>query len=246
DYLYLECIDFILKVKTGVFAEHSPLLNDISGVPDWTKVKNGLHKMYQDGMSAIIVCLHFIVFVKKKKKKNENYVFKKFPVIQHFFFGSLLAIDLKPATKTEVNEDEVLERKKALIAKLNAQRGITDRDKTGKPVDNKGKGYVEPPLEITGVAPWARPDAVDLVYDSKSPWKGDHNMDPENLSEDEPINMPLPLNPTKKGPPEHGSLKDLRTKSPVTSPIDQLEEQQDKEKEKDKETDTAHEESSHT
>eukprot|EP01084_Bolivina_argentea_P037249 68869_1 len=60
DYLYLDSIKFILKMKTGLFHEHSPLLFDISGVPFWFKVKNGLLKMYQDD------------------------VLKKLPVVQHF------------------------------------------------------------------------------------------------------------------------------------------------------------------
>jgi len=50
EYLYLSCIKFILKMKTGNFAEHSPLLWDISAVPYWGKVKTGLMKMYQDGL----------------------------------------------------------------------------------------------------------------------------------------------------------------------------------------------------
>ncbi|PHT73863.1 hypothetical protein T459_21140 [Capsicum annuum] len=47
EYLYLSCIVFIKKVKKGVFAEHSPMLDDISGVPNWNKVNSGLLKMYK-------------------------------------------------------------------------------------------------------------------------------------------------------------------------------------------------------
>lgn len=39
DYMYFGCIDFIKKVKAGVpFGESSPILNDVSGVPNWDKV----------------------------------------------------------------------------------------------------------------------------------------------------------------------------------------------------------------
>ena len=39
DYMYFGCICFIKEVKTGVpFGESSPMLNDISGVPNWDKV----------------------------------------------------------------------------------------------------------------------------------------------------------------------------------------------------------------
>ncbi|XP_028771819.1 serine/threonine-protein phosphatase 2A activator [Neltuma alba] len=66
DYLYLGCIAFIKKVKKGLFAEHSPMLDDISGVPNWSKVNSGLLKMY----------------------KAE--VLEKVPIMQHFLFGWLI------------------------------------------------------------------------------------------------------------------------------------------------------------
>jgi hypothetical protein len=46
--MYFGCIRFIKKVKTGVpFGESSPMLNDISGVPNWDKVSLGMMKMHQ-------------------------------------------------------------------------------------------------------------------------------------------------------------------------------------------------------
>lgn len=67
EYLYFHCIQYIKQVKSsGHFGEHSPMLNDISAVPNWEKVAGGLVKMY----------------------KNE--VMNKFPVMKHFFFGSLI------------------------------------------------------------------------------------------------------------------------------------------------------------
>ncbi|XP_065881385.1 uncharacterized protein [Euphorbia lathyris] len=66
EYMYLSCIAFVKKVKKGLFAEHSPLLDDISGVPNWGKVNSGLRKMY----------------------KAE--VLEKVPIMQHFLFGWLI------------------------------------------------------------------------------------------------------------------------------------------------------------
>ena len=66
EYLYLSCIAFVKKVKKGVLAEHSPMLDDISAVPNWKKVNNGLLKMY----------------------KAE--VLGKVPIMQHFLFGWLI------------------------------------------------------------------------------------------------------------------------------------------------------------
>jgi len=80
DYMFLGCIQYILKVKHGPFAEHSNQLFNISGVPSWSKVNSGLIKMY----------------------KAE--VLSKYPVIQHFLFGSLLRINAATATDTFVSE----------------------------------------------------------------------------------------------------------------------------------------------
>ncbi|CAG0916006.1 unnamed protein product [Notodromas monacha] len=69
DYLLMSCIKYINDVKTGPFAEHSNQLWHISGVPTWTKVNQGLMKMYKAEVLA------------------------KFPVIQHTFFGSLFKLE---------------------------------------------------------------------------------------------------------------------------------------------------------
>lgn len=70
EFLFFDCIKFVCKMKRGPFFEHSPLLHSLStGVSYWSKVRSGLAKMY------------------------EAEVLDKFPVIQHFFFGSLLAFE---------------------------------------------------------------------------------------------------------------------------------------------------------
>ncbi|XP_064395046.1 serine/threonine-protein phosphatase 2A activator-like [Halichondria panicea] len=69
EYLFMACVTFINTVKTGPFAEHSNTLWGISGLEEWTKVNSGLIKMY----------------------KAE--VLGKFPVIQHFPFGTILTMD---------------------------------------------------------------------------------------------------------------------------------------------------------
>lgn len=62
--LYCQAINFIFHVKSGPFSEHSSMLYDIaSTVQTWSKVQSGLLKMY---------------YVE---------VLKKFPVVQHFWFG---------------------------------------------------------------------------------------------------------------------------------------------------------------
>jgi len=72
EYMYLGCIQFILKVKTGSLIEHSPMLVDISGVKTWDKVNEGMIKMYKAEL------LH------------------KYPVMQHFLFGKILPFQASP------------------------------------------------------------------------------------------------------------------------------------------------------
>ena len=41
-WMYLAAVRFIRQVKKGPFREHSPYLNDISGVDTWQKIGVGL------------------------------------------------------------------------------------------------------------------------------------------------------------------------------------------------------------
>lgn len=69
-YMYLSCVEYIKTVKKGVdFAEHSPMLDTVSNVPNWEKVAKGLVKMYID------------------------HVMKKYVIMQHFYFGSIIKLD---------------------------------------------------------------------------------------------------------------------------------------------------------
>ena len=68
--LYFWAVNFIHTVKRGNFFEHSPLLNDIANVPSWSKIHRGMTKMYNDE------------------------VFGKFPVMQHFWFGTIYTLEV--------------------------------------------------------------------------------------------------------------------------------------------------------
>lgn len=67
DYMYLACIQFINNIKTSATLRwHSPMLDDISACKLWSKVNQGMIKMYKADVLA------------------------KLPIMQHFMFGSLI------------------------------------------------------------------------------------------------------------------------------------------------------------
>jgi hypothetical protein len=73
NYLFMEGIYFIRSIKSSApFAETSPMLNDISAVPDWGRVTMGLVRLFQ------------------------GEVLYKRPVVQHLPFGSILKCTWEP------------------------------------------------------------------------------------------------------------------------------------------------------
>ena len=70
EYIYLDCVDYIKSVKSGAsFAEYAPILESITNAKNWEKIAKGLVKMYEDD------------------------VLKRYVIIQHFHFGSVLLLE---------------------------------------------------------------------------------------------------------------------------------------------------------
>jgi len=72
--LYFRCIQYIKSLKKDVpFFESSPMLDDISRLPNWGKVSGGLLRLY------------------------EGEVLNKLPVVQHFVFGEIFKATWVPS-----------------------------------------------------------------------------------------------------------------------------------------------------
>ncbi|KAL9025974.1 MAG: hypothetical protein Q9196_005293, partial [Gyalolechia fulgens] len=133
--MYFSAIGFIYDVKRGPFWEHSPMLYDISGVrAGWAKINKGMIKMY---MAEVL---------------------SKFPVVQHFYFGSLFSWDEDPdavAPPTTVHAS-------SQPMKQPMSQGISTR---GPPrvnigVPGSGNPAAAPAPFVGTAAPWARQPAV--------------------------------------------------------------------------------------
>ena len=134
--MYFSAIQFIYDVKRGPFWEHSPVLYDISGIKDgWAKINKGMLKMFAAE------------------------VLGKFPVVQHFPFGSLWCWEGDP------------------LAKVEASVHVREQVGGGRSVD------VPPPTTAGGAgtkAPWAKAgggampavQASSGVPSTRAPWAG--------------------------------------------------------------------------
>lgn len=125
--LYVNAIAFIFKIKLGPFQEHSPIIYDIhKSVSLWAKVLSGLLKMY------------------------EVEVFGKFPVVQHFWFGS----GLFPWVHSDSLKDLPIRQE---MSENNDEK--SDDTLPGFINGFTGTRTTKANITLTG-APWARQDAT--------------------------------------------------------------------------------------
>lgn len=114
--LYFSAVAFIYDVKKGPFWEHSPMLFDISGIKDgWGKINKGMIKMF-----------------------NAE-VLSKFPVVQHFPFGSLFKWERDPEAKAPPPSTH------------------TTSQPLRNPTDSSAPTTIRPTGPPSTAAPWARP-----------------------------------------------------------------------------------------
>ncbi|TGO56593.1 hypothetical protein BOTNAR_0219g00010 [Botryotinia narcissicola] len=125
--MYFSAIGFINDVKTGAFWEHSPILFDISGVRSgWGKINKGMIKMY-----------------------NAE-VLSKFPVVQHFPFGSLFSWDQDPHA-------------------VSAPQTVHTANQP-HPTGSGGTPTTRPPAQEGTRAPWATSSQSQGMPPTAAPW----------------------------------------------------------------------------
>ncbi|PQE25443.1 Serine threonine- phosphatase 2A activator 1 protein [Rutstroemia sp. NJR-2017a BBW] len=89
--MYFSAIGFINDVKTGPFWEHSPILFDISGVrAGWGKINKVCLRLSYCQDTSVTDALQGMI------KMYNAEVLSKFPVVQHFPFGSLFSWERDP------------------------------------------------------------------------------------------------------------------------------------------------------
>ncbi|EED21186.1 phosphotyrosyl phosphatase activator [Talaromyces stipitatus ATCC 10500] len=156
--MYFSAIGFIYDVKKGPFWEHSPMLFDISGVTGgWGKINKGMIKMY-----------------------NAE-VLSKFPVVQHFPFGSLFSWDRDPSAISSLPS----------IYSQQANTSTISPSVTSQPASTR--------------APWSQP-STSLPGATAVPWATNTARNPQVSTNDTPSATRTPfqntLPATSRNPPD--------------------------------------------
>ncbi|KKF94000.1 Serine/threonine-protein phosphatase 2A activator 1 [Ceratocystis platani] len=124
--MYYAAIAFIHAVKRGPFAEHSPVLYDVSGISaGWGKINKGMLKMFNAEVLA------------------------KFPVVQHFRFGTLFAWAPDPHAAPSISSVHLRNQPHHLFQKPSVKPGAAGIAVTST--------TISPPGGAGTMAPWARP-----------------------------------------------------------------------------------------
>ncbi|KAK3303261.1 Phosphotyrosyl phosphate activator protein-domain-containing protein [Chaetomium strumarium] len=179
--MYFSAIGFINDVKTGPFWEHSPILFDVSGIKDgWGKINKGMIKMF-----------------------NAE-VLSKFPVVQHFPFGSLFSWDADPEATTPAGSVHLVAHGNSTAASGAPAAGSGPRTGTAAPWAQA--------TQMPGVAAGV-PSGPGIPY-SRAPWAGTGSSGPTMPRGGVPDTGPAPPTVFPRGKPGTASNQFAVTKAP--------------------------------
>ncbi|KAL2171249.1 hypothetical protein VTG60DRAFT_3355 [Thermothelomyces hinnuleus] len=174
--MYFSAVGFINDVKKGPFWEHSPILFDVSGIKDgWGKINKGMIKMF-----------------------NAE-VLSKFPVVQHFPFGSLFSWDPDPEAAVPAHSVHL----------------ASQPSNVNPPAAGAGSGTAAPWAEATkmpGAAPGV-PPGPGIPY-SRAPWARGGSSAPTVPRGGVPDTGPPPPTTFARGTPGTASNQYTVTKAP--------------------------------
>ncbi|KAL9608881.1 MAG: hypothetical protein Q9167_006301 [Letrouitia subvulpina] len=175
--MYFSAIGFIYDVKKGPFWEHSPILYDISGVrAGWAKINKGMIKMF---MAEVL---------------------SKFPVVQHFYFGTLFGWEQDPmAVPPPKSAHSMNQPAHGDLKSLKSDRKGPSAEGSSNLAQQRGtrapwasKSTATPNVFVGTAAPWARqPSATDptMAFPNRN-----SQQPPASLS-----SMPRDMEPNKPG-----------------------------------------------
>jgi len=143
--MYFSAIGFINDVKTGPFWEHSPILFDISGVRSgWGKINKVCQK--SEFLQRILTLSQGMI------KMYNAEVLSKFPVVQHFPFGSLFSWEQDPDALSVATSVHT------------ANQPSSNSTNSGAP------SIARPAPPETTRASWARPTGAGGMGPTTVPW----------------------------------------------------------------------------
>jgi len=168
--MYFSAIGFINDVKKGPFWEHSPILFDISGIKDgWGKINKGMIKMF-----------------------NAE-VLSKFPVVQHFPFGSMFSWETDPDAAAPTQSVHMANQPSSAAG-----------DAAG------GVGTAAPWAQAAGMP---GPGGPGIPY-SRAPWAAAGSSAPASSTRRPPDTGPPPPTAFPRGKPGTTSAQHTVTKAP--------------------------------
>jgi serine/threonine-protein phosphatase 2A activator len=177
--MYFAAIGFINDVKTGPFWEHSPILFDISGVrAGWGKVNKVCERVPKPVW----------IFLTKRQGMIKMYnaeVLSKFPVVQHFNFGSLFSFERDPNAAAAAATVHTSNQPSSHTISVS---GNTSGAPTSRPMPQEGTrapwatnppattpANAPPQAGVATAAPWAKPATAapsqpDGSVPTRAPW----------------------------------------------------------------------------